>query len=68
VKRTVRLWAVFVRGKIINVYEDETLARCRADLERYMTYEGRNKKALMAHVKSVKVYPGEFAYDDGRKK
>jgi len=49
------MWAVYVKGKIRNVYDNEVEARCSADLERDMGYMEEDKRGLAAHVRSVRV-------------
>jgi hypothetical protein len=63
-KKTIKAWAVFVKGKIKNVYEGEGEARFAVDLEKYMSVERKSKKALAAHVKSIELIPVTIMVND----
>jgi len=54
-KKTIKAWAVFIGGKIKNIYEDEQEANFSIGLEKYMGYEAKSKRALMAHIKSIEL-------------
>jgi len=54
-KKEIKAWAVIVKGKIKNVYEDEREAKFVVDLEKYMGIEPKNKKELAAHIKTVEL-------------
>jgi len=63
-KKTIKACAVFVKGKIRNVYEDEDEARFAVDIEKYMGCEAKNKKALAAHIKSIELRPITIIVED----
>ena len=63
-KTTIKAWAVFVGGKIKNVYGDECEAKFAMDLEKYMSIEPKSKRALAAHVRSVELHRITITVED----